>query len=88
MGTLSQSRRKLGSTTNDGEFGKPMCSASDTSIYSLHAVSGALMAFTIIFTHTFAFGLIARAKHYKSDRVGSGDESTCSYTPCGGSLRG
>jgi predicted MFS family arabinose efflux permease len=30
-----------------------------TSSYVLYAASGALMAFTIIFTHTFAFGLLA-----------------------------
>ncbi|RJF95171.1 MFS transporter [Noviherbaspirillum saxi] len=33
---------------------------SHTSNYVLFAASGALMAFTIIFTHTFAFGLLAR----------------------------
>lgn len=33
---------------------------SHTSSYVLYAASGALMAFTIIFTHTFAFGLLAR----------------------------
>jgi len=31
-----------------------------TSSYVLYAGAGALMAFTIIFTHTFAFGLLAR----------------------------
>lgn len=31
-----------------------------TSNFALYAVSGAMMAFTIIFTHTFAFGLLAR----------------------------
>jgi predicted MFS family arabinose efflux permease len=31
-----------------------------TSTYALYAASGAMMAFTIIFTHTFAFGLLAR----------------------------
>jgi predicted MFS family arabinose efflux permease len=31
-----------------------------TSSYALYAASGALMAFTIIFSHTFAFGLLAR----------------------------
>lgn len=31
-----------------------------TSDYVLYAASGALMAFTIIFTHTFAFGLLAK----------------------------
>ena len=34
--------------------------ATHTSSFPLYAVSGALMAFTIIFTHTFAFGLMAR----------------------------
>lgn len=31
-----------------------------TSNYALYAASGALMAFTILFTHTYAFGLLAR----------------------------
>jgi len=31
-----------------------------TSSYLLYAVAGPMMAFTIIFTHTFAFGLLAR----------------------------
>jgi MFS family permease len=31
-----------------------------TSSYPLYAASGALMAFTILFTHTYAFGLLAR----------------------------
>lgn len=31
-----------------------------TSSYALYAAGGALMAFTIIFTHTFAFGLLAQ----------------------------
>ena len=31
-----------------------------TSNFTLYALSGAMMAFTIIFTHTFAFGLLAR----------------------------
>jgi predicted MFS family arabinose efflux permease len=31
-----------------------------TSSYAVYAAGGALMAFTIIFTHTFAFGLLAR----------------------------
>nr|WP_315591920.1 MFS transporter [uncultured Cupriavidus sp.] len=31
-----------------------------TGIYPLFAASGALMAFTILFTHTYAFGLLAR----------------------------
>jgi predicted MFS family arabinose efflux permease len=31
-----------------------------TGTYSLFAASGALMAFTILFTHTYAFGLLAR----------------------------
>lgn len=34
--------------------------AMSTSNYVLYAASGALMAFTIIFVHTFAFGLLAR----------------------------
>lgn len=34
--------------------------ATHTSSFPLYAASGALMAFTIIFTHTFAFGLLAR----------------------------
>jgi predicted MFS family arabinose efflux permease len=33
---------------------------TQTSSYALYAAGGALMAFTIIFTHTFAFGLLAR----------------------------
>lgn len=31
-----------------------------TTSYPMYAAAGALMAFTIIFTHTFAFGLLAR----------------------------
>lgn len=31
-----------------------------TSSYVLYAIAGPMMAFTIIFTHTFAFGLLAR----------------------------
>jgi predicted MFS family arabinose efflux permease len=34
--------------------------ATHTTSYVLYAGAGALMAFTIIFTHTFAFGLLAR----------------------------
>lgn len=34
--------------------------AMNTSNYVLYTASGALMAFTIIFVHTFAFGLLAR----------------------------
>lgn len=31
-----------------------------TTVYAVYAASGALMAFTILFTHTYAFGLLAR----------------------------
>ncbi len=34
--------------------------ATHTNSFVPYAVSGALMAFTIIFSHTFAFGLLAR----------------------------
>lgn len=34
--------------------------ATHTTVFALYAAAGALMAFTIIFTHTFAFGLLAR----------------------------
>lgn len=41
-----------------------------TSSYATYAVAGALMGFTILFTHTFAFGLLARLD--KSGRAVAG----------------
>lgn len=34
--------------------------ATHTTFYPLYAIAGSMMAFTILFTHTFAFGLLAR----------------------------
>ncbi|BAO94033.1 MFS transporter [Caballeronia insecticola] len=59
---LLEKRIKATTVISIGPIMQAVCAmiVTHTSTYSLFAASGALMAFTILFTHTYAFGLLAR----------------------------
>ncbi|KXU96926.1 MFS transporter [Caballeronia megalochromosomata] len=59
---LLEKRIRATTVISIGPIMQAVCAmiVTHTSTYSLFAASGALMAFTILFTHTYAFGLLAR----------------------------
>jgi predicted MFS family arabinose efflux permease len=59
---LLEKRIKATTVISIGPIMQAVCAmiATHTWNYPLFAASGALMAFTILFTHTYAFGLLAR----------------------------